>query len=295
MNILNRITTVLSVVIFAACCAAFVLFGVSGTGWKALTIPTGSMRPGMPPGSLALVHRVPDSSLKIGNVITFANQLHPSTTVSHRIIKQYLIDGKIPGIVTKGDANSIPDTPIAAGSVIGKVMWHVPYVGAWLLWAKTWTGLSVLVYFPAVLIIVEETLRLNKYYKSIRPYRLFGYKFEPKEGPNRWSRRLASGAAMTILVMLISGIAAPVVHALLTSNTVKLTQNKISVTSANKGGGECSGGTNNTTTVVNNTTTQNASTGDATASGNTNGGSATSGNASNSNTTDITVTVTNCQ
>ena len=75
MKIFERITTGLSVTILAVCCVALLMFGISMTGWKALSVPTGSMRPAIPPGSLVLVHRVSISSLKVGDVITYINPL----------------------------------------------------------------------------------------------------------------------------------------------------------------------------------------------------------------------------
>ncbi|HSX35377.1 MAG TPA: signal peptidase I [Patescibacteria group bacterium] len=279
----KRIATGLSVATLAACCGAAVLFSVSGTGLKALTIPTGSMRPGMPPGSLVFVHRVPVTSLRVGDVITYTNPLHPKTTITHRIVKTYLIGGRVPGFVTKGDANKTADIPISGGTILGKVAWHVPYAGWWLMWAKQPAGLLVAIYLPAALLVAEEIQRLNAYYKWLKPYRLPGY--APRIKPKRegvW--RLKGATAALIATLLVGGIAAPTALALLHSNTVTLGPNRLSFKPAH----QCSGGSNNVN--VTNTTNQTATTGSTTNSGNGSSGSSTSGNANNSNSTTITVT-----
>ena len=64
---------------------------------------SGSMRPGVQPGDLAIVRPVPTDRLRVGEVIAY---LPPgqSTPVIHRIISITPA-----GIVTKGDANSAAD------------------------------------------------------------------------------------------------------------------------------------------------------------------------------------------
>jgi signal peptidase len=161
--------------LIALCCAAWLLFGFSASGWKALAVPTGSMRPNIPPGSMVFVHRVPIAGLQVGNIITFNNPQRPDTTLSHRIVKTYLINGKVPGFVTKGDANKTEDVPIAGGNVIGKVMWKIPAAGSWLINSKNpWVVLPI-VYIAALLIMFEEIIRLRDYFRFITPYRVPGF------------------------------------------------------------------------------------------------------------------------
>ena len=294
MKILKQITTSLSIATLAICCGALLLFGLSFTGWKSLIVPTGSMRPTITPGSLVFVHHVPISSLKVGDVITYINPLHPSSTLSHRIIRKYLIDGRVPGFVTKGDANKIADVPVAGGAVEGKVIWHVPNVGWWLLDVKRPIVILPIVYAAALLIMLEEVQRLNEYYRRFVLYRLPGFTGRDKVSCFL-ARKAKMGAAVTVMFMLLGAVAGPSALALLRSNTVSLTDNRISAGIIPPGNNKCSGSTTNNNDVnVNNSTTQTATSGNASSSGNTNGGSATSGSASNSNTTTVNITVTNC-
>jgi signal peptidase len=260
------------------------LFNWGAFGLKALSVPTGSMRPGMPPGSLVLMHRVPLSSLKAGDIITYTNPLTMKSTITHRIIKIYKIDGKVPTFITKGDANLSPDPPVVGGLVKGQAVWYVPYVGEWLMWSKTWLGISLLVYVPALLIMVEETQRLADYYKSLQPYRLPG--FEPVKNASMVSKRLAVGTASAISFIVLGLFIWQPALALLKSNTVTLGPNKITLAPI-KSKTTCS---SNTSINVSNSSSQTASSGNASSSG----GSATSGNASNSNSSNTSISVTNC-
>lgn len=278
-------------------CLAVILTHWSAFGWKALSVPTGSMRPGMPPGSLALMHRVPDSSLKVGDVITYASPLNQRITISHRIIKISRLENGAPEFITKGDSNPAPDRPVNEGLVLGQVVWHIKFIGAWLMWSKTWLGITALVYLPAALIIIEEILRLNNYYKQCQPYKLFGYRrYEILRPTTTSTPKLTVGLSVFAVVMFASGIVGPKVEALLSSNAVTLGPNTVVTAKKKPGGGnQCSGNTNNNNNVnINNSTTQSASSGSATVGGNTTGGNAASGSAGNTNSTTVTINITNC-
>lgn len=294
MNMLKRIMSAVSVIVMVAGCAVFLLFHVSATGWKALSVPTGSMRPNMPPGSLVLVHSVPVSSLKVGDVITYINPRNGKTTITHRIIKTYMIGGRIPGFVTEGDANKLPDEPIAAGSVIGRAVWHAPHIGTWLISSKSWLSISLLVYVPAILLTIEEVQRLSEYWRKMQPYILREWEAQKPQKTIGVMRKYAAGAGLSCLAVLVSTVFIGHALAAIQSNTVTLAGNHIMVSTA-RGGGECAGNTNNNSTVnINNSTTQSASSGSATVSGNTTGGNAASGSAGNTNSTTVTINITNC-
>lgn len=224
MRWIARITTGLSIVLLLASCGVWLVLSAPRAGLEALAIPTGSMRPGMPAGSLAVVRQVSPASLHVGDVITYVDPLNAHKTITHRIIKVYSIADKVPGFVTKGDANSAPDLPIPAGSVQGKVMFHAPYVGMALSWARSWAGIAVLVYLPALLVMIEEIKRLRDYYRSLLPYRLASYdrRLRPQSSLPKLAAGPLAGVVMTGVIM-----GQPVVSALF-SSSVTLTENTIS-------------------------------------------------------------------
>jgi signal peptidase I len=282
MNIFKRISTVVSITVVALAIGMYAMFGWSGSGWKALSVPTGSMRPTMSPGSLVFVHRVPTSSLKIGDIITYIDPLNPRTTLSHRIIAKIKIDKTVPGFVTKGDANAKPDIPIVAGAVVGEVMWHVPRLGNWLMDAKRPIVALPIVYAFGLMTMIEEIKRVAKYYKSQIPYRLEGY--ISRELPKKSFAKLYVGGALSLIAFMTLGYFEPTAMALVNSNTVSLVNNNIS---AAKTTTQCGQGNGDNTININNSTSQSSSTGNASSTG----GSATSGSSSNSNNTNIGITV----
>lgn len=203
MKLLRHIVIGLGVAGFTLAALTVLLFNRSALGWQALSVPTGSMRPTMSPGSLVLVHRVPLSSLKVGDVITHTNPLTMRTTLTHRIVKAYKVKG-IPAFITKGDANPGADPPVVGGLVKGRMVGHVPYAGALLMWAKTWTGITVLVYLPALLVMIYETRLLAAYLRQMKPYRLEGSMHAQSREPDPRVRPKWAAAATTTFVAALA-------------------------------------------------------------------------------------------
>jgi len=284
MRLLARISTGLSIVLLLACCGVWLILSAPRAGFEALAIPTGSMHPTMPAGSLALVRQVPVSSLHIGDIITYVDPLNARKTITHRIIKTYTIAPHVPGFVTKGDANTATDLPIPGGSVQGKVILHVPYAGRALSWTRSWAGIAVLVYLPALLIIIEEIKRLRDHFKATLPYRLAGYR--RKTGRPLQLPKLA--AAPFACVALVSIFAwQPLVAAVPVSNAANIADNQISAAVVTPPS-SCQ---NNTNVSVNNNSSQTATPGTASNSGSTNSIGATSGGASNTSSTNTNISV----
>ena len=88
------------------------------------------MQSEIPQGSFILVKAVDPTTLKVGDDITYFE--NESKVVTHRIIDisiDYEDSGQL-GFHTKGVDNPAPDDYVTyEGNVIGKVIWHVPYLG----------------------------------------------------------------------------------------------------------------------------------------------------------------------
>lgn len=95
-------------------------------GGAGLTVLTGSMEPTYSPGDMVI--SVPQESYAIGDVVTFQPVSGDPTLVTHRIIAHRTGDEGL-SYVTRGDANGNEDDPIIHEQVMGKVIYHVPYVG----------------------------------------------------------------------------------------------------------------------------------------------------------------------
>jgi signal peptidase len=98
---------------------AFVAFAVLGPmvlPYQAKVVRSGSMRPTIPVGALAVYRPVSSTDLRVGDVIAFTRPGGTGEVVTHRIFKIEQDGGKRE-FVTKGDANSAPDD------------WRVPATG----------------------------------------------------------------------------------------------------------------------------------------------------------------------
>ena len=99
------------------------------THGQAMTVLTGSMTPGIPVGSVVVVRPVDPGTLEVGDVATYQKEKDQAVFVTHRIIE---IDSSTrpTTYIFKGDANRGPDLePIVPERIIGKVWFHVPYLG----------------------------------------------------------------------------------------------------------------------------------------------------------------------
>lgn len=119
--------------------AVLVILLVAGVGtaalvrgtWAVSPVVSGSMRPGLPVGGVAISERVPIDGLNLRDVIVFRNPSKPSEVVVHRIVR-ILKDmaGRVL-IRTQGDVNSVRDpwTLTIRGQYVYRVRWTLPLLG----------------------------------------------------------------------------------------------------------------------------------------------------------------------
>lgn len=125
-------------------------------GFGFLTTRTYSMSPIIDPGSLTAVIR--SDYYDVGDIISFydTDEDGNEIIVTHRIIQ---IGGNV--YVTKGDSNPAHDgTKVVPRLIIGKAIFIVPHLGYFLSFAKSTTGLLLLVWAPASLISIVEGYRV---------------------------------------------------------------------------------------------------------------------------------------
>jgi len=100
------------------------------TGSKAYTVLTGSMTPGLPPGSLVMVRPVKAADIGVGSVITYQVESKRPEVVTHRVVTMGVRENGSPVFRTKGDANPDPDPKwVRPVQVRGEVWYTVPYIG----------------------------------------------------------------------------------------------------------------------------------------------------------------------
>jgi signal peptidase I len=130
-----RVTTALvagAVVTFVAAYAALLV-----AGYKPVAVYSGSMRPTLGVGSLAVDKVVDAHSVRVGDVITFNDPYVKGRLVTHRVAQ--IVPTKH-GLAyrTKGDANAARDPwAIRLNNQVGRVAFDVPVAGYVLFYAHT--------------------------------------------------------------------------------------------------------------------------------------------------------------
>ncbi|MDQ0673703.1 signal peptidase [Pseudarthrobacter siccitolerans] len=144
---------VLLLSVFALLTATIIVPKVAGA--TPYTVLTGSMRPGMPPGSLVVTLPVEPGQLKTGEAITYQLRSGEPGVVTHRITSVSTTFKGERLFTTQGDANPSPDDkPVKAGQIRGVVWYSLPllgYVNGWLtgeqhIWAVGITVVGLLGY-----------------------------------------------------------------------------------------------------------------------------------------------------
>ncbi len=112
-------------------------------------------------GDLIIVQGVPADSINAapypnGDIIVYQGS---NDLIVHRAIAETVVDGQI-YFTTKGDANSIPDQPVPASRVVGKVVMRIPWVGHLALLMRNSSGLFVIIGVIIILVVLEFLIPL---------------------------------------------------------------------------------------------------------------------------------------
>lgn len=127
---------------------------------KILTVLSGSMEPSIHTGSVVVVK--PAQDYKIGDVITFGKISKNTVPITHRIY-DIKIEASQPVYITKGDANNSTDTnQVQKNSIVGKVLFSVPWAGYAVEFAKKPLGFALIIIIPALAIIIDKVVKIIK-------------------------------------------------------------------------------------------------------------------------------------
>ncbi len=140
-------------VVFLLMVAAVFTYLVPHFGWRVDAVSSGSMEPQLLTGSLVITRPVEPDTVVVGDMITFRSNMADENMITHRVIG---IGHNSPlYFQTKGDANGHPDPfTVPAQNLIGKICFHIPYVGYVTEFLKTPFGFVLGLVVPALLIIV---------------------------------------------------------------------------------------------------------------------------------------------
>lgn len=141
---------------------AVVLIAVAGFGyevgsgrWTVQPILSGSMRPGLPIGGVAVVQRVPTKSLTVRDVVLFHPPGEANTTYVHRIISLTQTSQGV-AFRTQGDANVYPDpwTIHFDGRWAYEVRFTLPLLGYLAVWDHSQAGHQEMILAIGALLIL---------------------------------------------------------------------------------------------------------------------------------------------
>jgi signal peptidase I len=218
---IKRSLAILALLVISVGAAGLVYIQASGS--KLMSVQSGSMVPSFSRGDLVAVKKVPVAELKLGDVITFANPKNTKQTITHRIVKHEK------GLLqTKGDANPSEDQPISSSYIVGRVDHVVPFLGYGIDLVKQPIGLILIIYVPALGIIIEELRKLAKYFKQQQPY--MSLKLRERLEAQKRHLPWATAAKLTFAVIAASMLVIVPANAEL-QDTVSLSPNTLVVAS----------------------------------------------------------------
>lgn len=162
-------------------------------GAQTYTVLTGSMRPGLEPGTLIAVRTVDAADIRIGDVITFQLRSGEPEVATHRVVAVG-VDGTGDRVfMTRGDANDTTDRePVRAVQIRGVLVYAVPWLGHLSLWATPATKSALVAVLGLGAIAWGVTALLRDAYRR---------------------RRAAAAAAAMIVAACLPMLAPPPAHA----------------------------------------------------------------------------------
>ena len=93
-------------------------------------IETGSMAPGMPPGTFVVVRPTQIADIAAGDVLTYQIKSGDPTVVTHRVVQQGVDMTGQPRWRTQGDANDVADPSWVLPVQVKGTRWYsIPYLG----------------------------------------------------------------------------------------------------------------------------------------------------------------------
>jgi signal peptidase I len=149
------------VVVAAALGTAAFLVVPKLLGWKTVTVMSGSMSPTYAVDAVLAVDPVDPAKIRVDDVIVFRTEAD-RPLVTHRVVAvEHRADGLM--FVTKGDANEDADRdPVAASAVRGRVVFGIPYLGAFIRAIHNPVGFAALFVLPGIILICQEILAIRR-------------------------------------------------------------------------------------------------------------------------------------
>ncbi|MCK8614996.1 signal peptidase I [Gordonia sp. C13] len=137
--------------VFGVVCIALTVLAFVGN-YTIIMFKTGSMDPTIPQGSIAVVHEIPASEVKVGDIITVDRGVGLKP-ITHRAIAVERLGGGEVQIEMQGDANPNPDPVPYRVSTVRKVVWHAPGLAKQIVWLSNPYVLGAITLGAALLVL----------------------------------------------------------------------------------------------------------------------------------------------
>ena len=137
------------------------IFGVS-----AYVVLSDSMAPRFSSGDIIIIAQVNPTDLNEGDIITFISRdpLTFGEIITHQIEDIIEVNGLL-NFITKGiNLNSIDSTPVSEQEILGRFVFHIPYLGFLVNYVQTTEGFIVSFVLPMSGLIIVEVGRFLKHY-----------------------------------------------------------------------------------------------------------------------------------
>jgi len=131
------------------------------------TIISGSMEPNVSVYDVVIAVDQDISKIKVGDIITFISSwdINYGITVTHRVVGISKNEAGEYQLLTKGDNNGTADGgTVTQSNLIGKVVGRLPQLGRLQFFLATKMGWFVVVFIPAMIIIILDMIKIFKLY-----------------------------------------------------------------------------------------------------------------------------------
>jgi signal peptidase I len=127
---------------------------------KSLTVMSGSMEPTIGVGDVVVARETSPMDVRVGDIVTFRDPTDHERLITHRVRQIHLVGDEVV-VVTRGDANTGEEHwAVPADGTIGRVAYHVPKLGYFLVWFHSRYGILLLIVLPTLLLGASELWRL---------------------------------------------------------------------------------------------------------------------------------------
>jgi signal peptidase I len=173
-------------------------------GWQSTVVLSGSMRPELAPGDVAVVRPVPAAELEPGQVLLVDDPDAPGRLRMHR-----LVGVEADGLRLRGDANATADSSLVdASAVHGVGTLRLPAIGLPAVWADTGRTAPLVGTAAALAVLMGLALLYRR------------ADDEPGPGaPRRSRRRRAARQGTALTAVLLAAVAVPGAAARFTGST----------------------------------------------------------------------------